>query len=909
MEKPKNTNPKPGYYNYGNSKNKYQKISNQWYISNDVTDFKFQPIHDPTGNRAKELNKNAKVDPHPWIQNPKTIEGKLNARMGDPQGQSARASAFYARPGEDDVDNLRHADAAGRTQQAIAKATGSDLLGYFGSVGLGVGHELGTMFTDPRPWGVVTQEAYEDIKNNNLGAEMGYFHTPNATKRLNYLSQTYQMPDGYGAVKPFPGSNWTDPYDEIEREKAQQEVWNNPNPKPVGLTEKFADGGPLHDRDINGKLLQSTYASALGNMFREGGPFGEDQGVFDYATSIYASQPGNYYRTGGQFPRPYSLPEDSFKQGGTNLHNSVYASSSAPYPGIYAEGGPLLPPDNAPAGTPFNLANRNSWMGDYGMIPQGHNLSLPLTSLPGIGNQITSGAATANFKTVGDYVSAAENWERNQAGSPIAPGPVNINAVIPSTPPIPEVAKTNYYTDPYTGQVVKDFNPATGVATPREIPNSFGNTQYSSYLEKVANSPVAKENQQAINSERLSNMELLKTMTPEQKAAMRAAGLTPAQYLADPFSAGATKFAEGGSILSMSNTPQLEGEGKDLTYPDGAYVYGRGGVIKTSHLFADGGPKKTITTVPTQEEVMFQQASTKAIPYADKTIDLPEITVTPGGYKGPTNLDPVLANALLNTPQVQQKIALAKGKGPTAQGAKAIKSSKAAQDRAKWERIFDEQYYNQVQAKADWEKRSSGAAQPVDWFWTLPLAASSAGLNAAYGLGEALSGLMATELPGLAGTTVGQGLNAGFITKGILDAPSTVRAWQDVAAGKKDWKDAAEKTAWNLLDFTGAGETKAGLKLLGEDARAASNYLTTQTPLRNAYNYNPLANRTVPMNRLFHGTDNPNLLLDDIKFTDPNPNVGLRPGTFKQRAAASGDPLEMPGGFYTNDRCTWFYGK
>lgn len=536
----------------------------------------------------------------------------------------------------------------------------------------------------------------------------------------------------------------------------------------------FADGGPLHDRDINSKLLQSTYASALGNMFREGGPFGEDRGVFDYATSIYASQPGNYYaqggmiktsydnggllnkitylptqnlpeitvtpkkennligyqgapspisikdikvppgsikpkkedllvkelntlrkklkyydsqndghgptnisdmfdrgdiyqkivtlegenqdilkntpqldkvqstgnigltigkyltppfihkginyllntvdtydyakdpnnegnkaniaadalsvlksprtriapfsimgdvlnlqqqygiiknaensgeyslknnyRTGGQFPRPYSLPEDSFKQGGTNLHNSVYASSSAPYPGIYADGGPLLPPDNAPAGTPFNLANRNSWMGNYGMIPQGHNLSLPLTSLPGIGNQITSGAATANFKTVGDYVSAAENWERNQAGSPIAPGPVNINAVIPSTPPIPEVAKTNYYTDPYTGQVVKDFNPATGVATPREIPNSFGNTQYSSYLEKVANSPVAKENQQAINSERLSNMELLKTMTPEQKTAMRAAGLTPAQYLADPFSAGATKFAEGGML-------------------------------------------------------------------------------------------------------------------------------------------------------------------------------------------------------------------------------------------------------------------------------------------------------------------------------------------------------------------------
>ena len=47
------------------------------------------------------------------------------------------------------------------------------------------------------------------------------------------------------------------------------------------------------------------------------------------------------YRTGGQFPRPYSLPEDSFKQGGRNLHNSVYASSPAQYPAVYNFGGTL----------------------------------------------------------------------------------------------------------------------------------------------------------------------------------------------------------------------------------------------------------------------------------------------------------------------------------------------------------------------------------------------------------------------------------------------------------------------------------------------------------------------------------------------------------------------------------------
>lgn len=781
MEKPKNTNPKPGYYNYGNSKNKYQKIGNQWYISNDVTDFKFQPIHDPTGNRAKELNKNAKVDPHPWIQNPKTIEGKLNARMGDPQGQSARAAAFYAKPEEDDLDNLRHGEGARRTQQAIAKATGSNLLGYFGSVGLGVGHELGTMFTDPRPWGVVTQEAYEDIKNNNLGATMGYNNTPNATKRLNYLSQTYQMPDGYGAVRPFPGSNWTDPYDKIEREKAQQEVWNNPNPKPVGLTEKFADGGPLHDRDINGKLLQSTYASSLGNMFREGGPFGEDKGTFDYANSIYASQPGNYYnnggpitklnsteekafqnfystlpenlqtddstydirgywdglgrplefdysqpkesdgyyqgfsinpntgeylkspahetfqhavdedrkigyrpvtnvygrniatynpsiieptpttfltntagpinyRTGGQFPRPYSLPEDSFKQGGTNLHNSVYASSSAPYPGIYANGGPIIP-----AIATYNPTLSSTYAKDYTARLKDikSNPIDPKTGAPYQGSGGTDAGSTGtggNYRALNPQEKAAkiaelESLNINQLRPELLEQylslknnkpyfvaaersdkmlfePFDLRKYVPMNAaqlaiayPEPEPPKPTigYATDPYTGKIVP------GVSNVQNGATFQVNRQMSQFAEAAYNTPEASAKRAAIDSERLNNIELLKTMTPEQKAAMRAAGLTPAQYLADPFSAGATEFAEGGSILSMSNTPQLEGEGKDLTYPDGAYVYGRGGVIKTSQLFAGGGPIYPTT----------QQLAQFLNPEFQKIVQGREITVRP----------------------------------------------------------------------------------------------------------------------------------------------------------------------------------------------------------------------------------------------------------------------------------------
>jgi hypothetical protein len=77
--------------------------------------------------------------------------------------------------------------------------------------------------------------------------------------------------------------------------------------------QQFLDGGPLVDKTNHGKLLNSVYASAL----------------------------GNYYANGGQFTRPYSLPEDSFKQGGNNLHNSVYASSMEQYPAVYEYGGPM----------------------------------------------------------------------------------------------------------------------------------------------------------------------------------------------------------------------------------------------------------------------------------------------------------------------------------------------------------------------------------------------------------------------------------------------------------------------------------------------------------------------------------------------------------------------------------------
>ena len=51
--------------------------------------------------------------------------------------------------------------------------------------------------------------------------------------------------------------------------------------------------------------------------------------------------PAAQHANGGQLKPDYSLPEDSFQQGGRGLKNSVYASSMGQYPANYAEGGAM----------------------------------------------------------------------------------------------------------------------------------------------------------------------------------------------------------------------------------------------------------------------------------------------------------------------------------------------------------------------------------------------------------------------------------------------------------------------------------------------------------------------------------------------------------------------------------------
>jgi hypothetical protein len=96
---------------------------------------------------------------------------------------------------------------------------------------------------------------------------------------------------------------------------------------------------PTIQQGENGQLYYNQNANAAD---KEAIKFDSPEDAEYFAEHYKEVSPGfinNNYRTGGQFPRPYSLPEDSFKQGGRNLHNSIYASSNAQYPAIYKLGG------------------------------------------------------------------------------------------------------------------------------------------------------------------------------------------------------------------------------------------------------------------------------------------------------------------------------------------------------------------------------------------------------------------------------------------------------------------------------------------------------------------------------------------------------------------------------------------
>jgi hypothetical protein len=86
------------------------------------------------------------------------------------------------------------------------------------------------------------------------------------------------------------------------------------------------------------------------------------------------------------------------------------------------------------------------------------------------------------------------------------------------------------------------------------------------------------------------------------------------------------------------------------------------------------------------------------------------------------------------------------------------------------------------------------AAQSADWVWQLG-AMGPAGL-------EGLGALAAKQIP-RTGLTIGTVLNAAAGIHGATQVPQRIQDWQDVAAGEKDWKEAAAESLMTGLELYG----------------------------------------------------------------------------------------------------------
>lgn len=164
-----------------------------------------------------------------WV---KQYEDRVNKWLGDPQGKARKDAENKSGNGDEMIDNIRHMSAGRYTAEAIANRTGnipyiSKPLGFIGANVMGLGHELGTYFTDPR-WRdknlglgnfdrakVITQEALEDSYNNFAGSVIGATNmTPEQkTQRIKYLSKNYIVPDGQGLDQKYSDNpTFVDPY-------------------------------------------------------------------------------------------------------------------------------------------------------------------------------------------------------------------------------------------------------------------------------------------------------------------------------------------------------------------------------------------------------------------------------------------------------------------------------------------------------------------------------------------------------------------------------------------------------------------------------------------------------------------------------------------------------------------------
>jgi hypothetical protein len=350
----------------------------------------------------------------------------------------------------------------------------------------------------------------------------------------------------------------------------------------------FADGGPLNDRNIKGKLLQSTYAPPLGNMFREGGPFGKDRGAFDYAQSVYAPELGNYYAQGGMIKRadgsysPRGLWDNIRANAGSGKKpTKQMLAQEKKINKQYKEGGPLLTkltpeeekqfqqfyqslPDNLMQDDPeYDI--RGYW--DSEGRPQEFNFNQPKED-DGYYHAYSINQNTGEYlKSPSHHTFQRAIDEDRKIGYRPVTNVQGRNIATENESIIPPQEQS------FLANTQGPVNFRTGGQFPR--PYSLPEDSFKQGGRGLHNSVYASSSAQYPAVYNFGG-------TLKNNLATRQQMYMPLDHIT----------RNGGSILSMSNTPELSGEGKDLTVPDNAYYYANGGPMGKpwlNNLYPDGG--------------------------------------------------------------------------------------------------------------------------------------------------------------------------------------------------------------------------------------------------------------------------------------------------------------------------------
>jgi hypothetical protein len=355
----------------------------------------------------------------------------------------------------------------------------------------------------------------------------------------------------------------------VKGNKKDKELEAEENMQNQALAQQNAMAVNMQDPAYVTPAMQASLQSGMGASY-----------TMPYATSKYG---GNLYDFGGMLP---------FKYGGNMYADGGMMTDPPPsgplYKGAIASYNPVLPADYDTIYKTDVEGYRNNPKSASGVPMQGGSYK-PLTEeerLARIQKLESLPATQISNVDLEDYLTLVNNKpffiDPNDSNrDKRLHAPYDLRTWSPITPPaaVPETPRQYQYLSANTGQPVYDIDPTTGESMARMMPEgSTQDRQYSQYLEEFANSPEQIAKRKAQETQRMTNQQLLESMTEEQKAEARGLKMSPSKYLeqqpATGFEMEGITFRDGGSLIQSFNPTLMPAQENTRMLRQGDFLSG-----------------------------------------------------------------------------------------------------------------------------------------------------------------------------------------------------------------------------------------------------------------------------------------------------------------------------------------------